>query len=160
MRCKIRDLKALLVETLKDVNYRIAHGKMWVPVLSQKKRDDWDGEILLYFPSDEDLEQLHVSLKDLRLKLARFNDDPHLDFTGAAYMHRTKQECETHERLVAQVGKTCVVINGDFGIFNVKFVEDPTLKQVIMPTSLWVEVDNPPPDWRPDDNLPEDYYAL
>lgn len=160
MRCKISQLKTLLKEALQDTKYHIAYDKIWVPISSVGKRSDWDGETLLYLPSAKTIETDSKEMADYQERLAHYNTSPNFDFTAVSNIEATRRHMDQLNKRIAERGKICVVINGDFGIFNVRFVESNRVERAIMPPDLWIAVDVSSPDYRPDETLPEDYYAL
>lgn len=168
MRCNVRTLRCSITKALAEFRQRIMHGKIWVS-LEEHMELCVVGARVLHEPRDWIVQDLKDELERYKDHLAQIMkehqefSDYHLSISKdekaqIEYLKKRIDELQRHLNSSGMVGTITECI--DAANIVVDFDDQPKLDVIFYAADLLVEVDNPTSDWRPNETLPEDYYAL
>lgn len=152
MRCKIRTLRQALREGLDNI--KIEHGRLWHRLDKRPDKQEKDQEVMFY-PNEEALNSWQSEMLVLQKEL----DD---NIWGDVGREATAKKVANIKSMLDSVGHLGTLQMRSALIPDQFFVrmKGKAIVREISEWYLWVPDDVESPDFRPDETLPEDYYAL
>lgn len=155
MRCDVKHLKRVVKEALQSQGDEMTIGG----VLCRRLTEFPDPELVVgceavFFPDEEGLARLRTIVQRCNEKLAGLSPRDENEWQDKYDTECDLEHAQNALHKVGEVGtlskasrQTCFVSYPD-GINTLVFTKD-----------VWMRP-HQPPDWRPDETLPEDYYSL
>lgn len=158
MRSKLHDVRKLIQESLfRGDGYRVAHGIVWVSLVDHPDLAV-PGARVLFDPDEEWHKNKETGIKHLKLNIGRLMKTKR---GSADQRQRLVDELEKEKKRQTLVGKIGILVRV-YGpdVLSVKF-DNEELQSTFYTKHFWVATDQDPDvDYRPNDSLPEDFYAL
>lgn len=150
-------LRSIIREMISHSDYRIIENELWGRLSDHQ--DLVENNLRVFFePSSDQIEQFKANLEDSRSKLAELENTitkPSVHITTLKDQYKVWSLLLSH---IGHFGKLKTYAKNQY--FSIVFDDgvEPDINVSI--EWLWVILDRTPPDWRPNETLPEDYYSL
>lgn len=173
MRSKVLTVRILIRESFEE-KVKILNGKMWVPILSHPELLV-EGTVIYYDPPASWFDALQHRITILSKHIDQQKASPptvNVDDENAwdRYLETVSGgglDSDEHELKQLQGELSCANSFGKIeDVHNsnnyayIKFNNGVDIGDPVPIDTLWVALDTSAPDYRPDEALPEDYYAL
>lgn len=149
MKLRYASIKRLIKESISE-QYCTFEGKVYVNLYHRVDMLHVGIEALL-LPNEE---TINTWKKNLAEREEAAKDE---DMWGQRQAVEEARSKLTHIGKVGKVVSLFCIMGKDFAT-EVEFPGDVTVRT--NNRSIWTELESSQPDWRPDETLPEDYYAL